>query len=99
MKKVTKLLLMATVTFASGMALAQTPAQTPAAGANAGAARGVAAGRGPRAEWMPGYIEPGLPQPPYKPANTPLGTGPYKALMATEPGAEEFVAYYPANLA
>lgn len=71
------------------LGVAQTPAQTPAAGA----------ARAPRAEWMPGYIEPGLPQPAYMPASTPLGSGPYKAIMATEPGAEEFVAYYPADLA
>lgn len=33
------------------------------------------------------------------PPDTPLGSGPFKAIMATEPGAEEFVAYYPADLA
>ena len=49
--------------------------------------------------WPPGYIEPGTPQPPYMPADTPLGSGPYKAIMATEPGAENYVAYYPVDLA
>ena len=100
MKRVSKILLLAAATFVSGVAVAQTPVQTPVAAGGAAAAA-PAAGRGgaPRAEWPPGYIEPGLPQPPYMPASTPLGTGPYKALMATEPGAEEFVAYYPANLA
>ena len=99
MKNVTKLLLMAAITFVSGVALAQTPTQTPAAGAAAAAAPAAGRGGAPRAEWPPGYLEPGLPQPPYMPANTPLGTGPYKAIMATEPGAEEFVAYYPDNMA
>ena len=80
---------------AATMSLAQTPPQTSATIAAPGAGRGGA----PRAEWPPGYVEPGLPQPPYMPANTPLGTGPYKAIMATEAGAEEFVAYYPADLA
>ena len=92
MKNVTTFLLMAAVTLLSGVIVAQTPA--------AGSGRAAAgAAPAPRAEWMPGYIEPGLPQPPYMPAATPLGSGPHKALMATEPGAEEFVAYYPADLA
>jgi dienelactone hydrolase len=37
-------------------------------------------------------------QPYYKP-DVPLGSGPYKAVMATEPGLSAHVAYYPANLA
>src|SRR6476620_9887259 len=48
----------------------------------------------------PGWIEPGLPRPPYVPPETPQGTGPYPAIMAAEtvaPGAD-FVSYYPANL-
>jgi hypothetical protein len=89
MKLIAKLMLVVPLAITSFTALAQTPAP---GGAPAG-------GRGPRAEWPEGYIEPGTPQPPYMPPATPLGTGPYKALMATEPGAEEFVAYYPANLA
>ena len=48
----------------------------------------------------PGWIEPGLPKPPYVPPETPQGTGPHPAIMAAEtikPG-EDFVSYYPANL-
>jgi dienelactone hydrolase len=93
MKHITKLMFAVPLALASVMALAQTPAQAPAGAAGAGAPRA------PRAEWPEGYIEPGIPQPKYMPANTPLGSGPYKAIMATEPGAEDFVAYYPANLA
>ena len=37
-------------------------------------------------------------QPYYKP-DVPLGSGPYKAIMATEPGLSAHVAYYPADLA
>jgi len=37
-------------------------------------------------------------QPYYKP-DYPLGSGPYKAIMATEPGLSAHVAYYPADLA
>jgi dienelactone hydrolase len=36
-------------------------------------------------------------QPYYKP-DVPLGSGPYKAVMATEAGLSAHVAYYPANL-
>lgn len=36
-------------------------------------------------------------QPYYKP-DVPLGSGPYKAIMATEPGLSAHVAYYPADL-
>ncbi len=95
MKRHSRLSLVFAISLISGVALAQTPAQTPAAGRGASAD----APRPPRAEWPAGYLEPGLPQPPYMPANTPLGSGPYKAIMATEQGAEEFVAYYPANMA
>ena len=37
-------------------------------------------------------------QPYYKP-EVPLGSGPYKAIMAVEPGLSVHVAYYPADLA
>src|SRR5438093_8955571 len=37
-------------------------------------------------------------QPYYKP-DVPLGSGPYKAIMATEAGLSAHVAYYPADLA
>ncbi len=49
---------------------------------------------------QPGWIEPGLPRPPYVPPMTPQGTGPYPAIMVAEtvaPGAD-FVSYYPADL-
>jgi acetyl esterase/lipase/S-formylglutathione hydrolase FrmB len=49
-------------------------------------------------KWPPGYIEPNTPNMKYVPPDTPQGTGPYKAIMATDPGATEFVLYYPANL-
>ena len=48
--------------------------------------------------WQDGWNDPTNPRPEYKPNDTPLGSGPYKAILATEPGAEELVAYYPANL-
>ena len=44
----------------------------------------------------------GLPLPfgvqPYFKPEVPLGSGPYKAIMATEPGLSAHVAYYPADL-
>jgi dienelactone hydrolase len=36
--------------------------------------------------------------PPYFAPGTPLGGGPYKAIMATDPGLPEHVVYHPANL-
>lgn len=36
--------------------------------------------------------------PPYYPPETPLGYGPYPAVMATDPSLPEHVFYYPANL-
>ena len=48
--------------------------------------------------WMDGWLDPQNPQPAYMPVGTPLGSGPYKAIMATEPGAENLVAFYPADL-
>ena len=45
----------------------------------------------------------GLPLPfgvqPYFKPEVPLGSGPYKAIMATEAGLSAHVAYYPADLA
>ena len=45
----------------------------------------------------------GLPLPfgvqPYFKPDYPLGSGPYKAIMAVEPGLSAHIAYYPANLA
>ena len=37
--------------------------------------------------------------PAYFTPDTPLGTGPYKAIMATDPGLPEHVLYYPKDLA
>ena len=48
--------------------------------------------------WQDGWNDPTNPRPAYVPNSTPLGSGPYKAILATELGAEELVAYYPANL-
>ena len=90
MKNTTRILLLAASVFVTGTALAQ-PAATPAAGRGAGDGRASIV-------WPPGYIEPGLPQPPYVSAETPQGTGPHPAIMATLPGAEKFVAYFPADL-
>ena len=101
MKNVLKGLSLVAAVLVAGVALPDRPAaQTPA---QAATGQTPARGRGaapaaPAVEWMPGYVYPTNPQPPYMPPNTPLGTGPYKALMATEPGAEEFVVYYPADL-
>jgi dienelactone hydrolase len=36
--------------------------------------------------------------PPYYMPDTPLGTGPYKAIMATDPSLPEHVMYYPVNI-
>ncbi len=36
--------------------------------------------------------------PPYYTPDTPLGSGPYKAIMATDPSLPEHVLYYPANM-
>jgi dienelactone hydrolase len=36
--------------------------------------------------------------PPYFAPDTPLGSGPFKAIMTTDPGLPEHVIYYPANL-
>src|SRR5947208_4124894 len=49
-------------------------------------------------QWPAGYIEPNTPNMKYVSPETPQGTGPYKAIMATDAGAKEFVLYYPANL-
>jgi dienelactone hydrolase len=75
---------MAALICSAGAALAQGTAQAPAT----------------PFIWQPGYIEPGLPKPPYVPPETPQGSGPHPAIMAAEtvaPG-EDFVSYYPANL-
>ena len=53
---------------------------------------------GVQLQWPPGYIEPNTPNMKYVTPETPQGTGPYKAIMATDPGAKEFVLYYPADL-
>jgi len=36
--------------------------------------------------------------PPYYTPDTPLGSGPYKAIMATDPTLPEHVMYFPANV-
>jgi len=69
-----------------------------AAFAQAPAGRGQGDGRD-KIAWPPGYIEPNTPNMPYVTPETPQGTGPYKAIMATDPGATEYVFYYPADLA
>ena len=37
--------------------------------------------------------------PPYFAPETPLGSGPYKAVMATDPTLPDHILYYPANVA
>jgi dienelactone hydrolase len=49
-------------------------------------------------QWPAGYIEPNTPGMKYVTPETPQGTGPYKAIMASDAGAQEFVFYYPADL-
>ncbi len=93
MKKILKVLWPVSAFLIAGLAVAQTPAQAPAQGRGAGRAQAA-----PATEWMPGYVDPTNPQPPYMSPDSPLGTGPYKAIMSTEPGAEDLVAYYPADL-
>jgi dienelactone hydrolase len=48
--------------------------------------------------WPPGYIEPNTPSMPYLTPETPTGTGRFKAIMVSDPGAPEFVTYHPADL-
>ena len=92
MINLTKWLLVPATVALSASLLAQSAAPVaPAQGAPA---------RGARAElkWPAGYIEPNTPGMKYVTPETPQGTGPYKAIMAADPGAKEFVLYYPANL-
>ena len=77
---------------AVGSLLAQTPAlRTPAVGPDDPTPRVTL-------QWPAGYIEPNTPEMKYVAPDVPQGTGPYKAIMASDPGAPEFVLYYPANL-
>ena len=97
MKNVLKVLSPLVIVLVAGVAIAQTPPPAPAQGRGAAA---PAAGRGaaaPATEWLPGYVDPTTPQPAYMPPETPLGTGPYKAIMSAEPGVDDLVAYYPAD--
>jgi dienelactone hydrolase len=80
MSKVAKIIMLSAA-LASGVALAQTPAGS--------------GGQTSRFEWYPGYVDPGQPQPPYEKPDARQGTGTYKSIMTTEPGAEGFTAYYP----
>ena len=75
----------------SATLIAQSPTQRPAPAAQNDAA--------PRAtlKWPAGYIEPNTPGMTYVTPETPQGTGPYKAIMATDPEAKEFVLYYPTD--
>jgi len=99
MRNISSIALFSVVVLFSSVATAQMPAPPPASGRGAAAGRGGAGPATPAVEWPAGYVDPTNPQPPYMPPNTPLGTGPHKAIMATEPGAEDLVAYYPADLA
>jgi dienelactone hydrolase len=49
-------------------------------------------------QWPAGYIEPNTPGMKYVTRQTPQGTGPDKAIMATDSSAKEYVLYYPADL-
>src|SRR5689334_23818007 len=92
MRQVTSILAAVAVAGSIGTLIAQSAAPPPPS-------QGAPA-RGPRAElkWPAGYIEPNTPGMKYVTPETPQGTGSYKAIMATDPGAPEFVLYYPANL-
>ena len=98
MKNVLKVLLPVMAVLMTGIPFSRTAAQTPAPTATQTPARGRGGPAAPAIDWPPGYVDPTNPQPAYMPPNTPLGTGPHKAIMATEPGAEEFVVYHPADL-
>ena len=79
------------VALTAGLLIATASAQTPSVDPDQGANRATL-------QWPPGYIEPNTPGMKYVSPETPQGTGPYKAIMATDSGANEFVLYYPANL-
>lgn len=70
-----------------GMLFAQTQGTQPEGPATA-----------PAAARPPGYIDPQNPRPTYVSPDTTQGAGPYPAIMATDPGAADFVLYYPADL-
>src|SRR2546428_12550344 len=94
MKNALRFLCALVVAFSIASLRAQTPAprtQTARADADQPAARSTL-------QWPPGYIEPNTPNMKYVTPETPQGTGPYKAIMATGSGAKEFMLYYPGNL-
>jgi hypothetical protein len=78
------------------VSVAALQAQTPAPG-RAGQAPAAPIDRA-SIVWPPGYVEPNTPGMPYLTPDTPTGTGPLKAIMASDPGAPEFVTYHPADL-
>jgi len=82
--------LLAAAVCSSSMLVAQAPVPSPQ---NAGAPIDRAS-----IVWPPGYIEPNTPGMPYLTPETPTGTGSFKAIMVSDPGAPEFVVYHPANL-
>ncbi len=79
------------VALTAGLLIATANAQTPSVDPDQAANRTTL-------QWPPGYIEPNTPGMKYVSPETPQGTGPYKAIMATDSGANEFVLYYPGNL-
>ena len=91
MTKLTTWLPAPTAVAISATLIAQSPTQRPAPTAQDD--------RTPRAtlQWPAGYIEPNTPGMKYVAPDTPQGTGPYKAIMATDPGMKEFVLYYPVD--
>ena len=92
MIKLAKWLLIPTTLALSVSLLAQSPVpQTTPAAQNATTPRATL-------QWPAGYIEPNTPGIKYVTPETPQGTGPYKAIMATDPGASGFVLYYPGDL-
>jgi dienelactone hydrolase len=92
MKVLTRFVLAAVL---AGAAVTLHAGQAPARGAQAPAAPIDRAS----IVWPPGYVEPNTPGMPYLTPETPTGTGPFKAIMVSDPGAPEFVTYHPANLA
>src|SRR5881396_165204 len=72
------------VALTAGLLIATANAQTPSVDPDQAANRTTL-------QWPPGYIEPNTPGMKYVSPETPQGTGPYKAIMATDSGANEFV--------
>src|SRR3954447_6578980 len=91
--------LSASATLALGATLiAQTTSPRSASRGSASSTQEDAGAPATALKWPAGYIEPNTPGMKYLTPDTPQGTGAYKAIMATDAGAPEFVLYYPGDL-